>query len=335
MRQVILKDDEKYFKSKYLKEEELEKLFAKYYQKIITEKSYWIPLKKQLKSKRFMNFKHSIGDGFLLVWENSTTPTLYITEVELERHDINKHILPQLGNFISFIQSSTLEELNEVRNFLYTEIKQNKAIFNKIRKDSKKEVYEILDNAIDDLQILLVIDRVSPELSIGLSQIEKAINIKIRKIEVSRFVSSNKKEIILFTDSEYIEFEDKENREMNIYSIEYHLDNKPDKIVSIVKDVLEFVKEWKLKISPMKLYIGIFKGKRMIFSIVPRKNSVIFYSKVKINEIKPNNLSARDVSNIGHYTNHLPTEIVINEHEQLLYLKEYLVNVLNFVKEMK
>jgi len=332
MRQVILRDDEKYFKSKYSKEEELEKLFAKNYQKIISENSYWIPLKKQLKSKRFMNFKHSIGDGFLLVWENPTTPTLYITEVELERHDINRHILPQLGNFISFIQSSTLEELNEVRNFLYTEIKQNQVIFNKIRKDSKKEVYEILDNAIDDLQILLVIDRVTPELSIGLSQIEKTINIKIRKIEVSRFVSDNKKEIIFFTDSEYIDFEDKENKEMNIYSIGYHLDNKPEKITNIVRDIMNFAKEKNLKISPMKLYIGFFKGKRMLFSLVVRKNSVVLYSKVKLKELKADNLNARDVSNIGHYTHHLPTEIVINEFEQLPYLKEYLIDVLNFVE---
>ncbi|MBT1248691.1 hypothetical protein [Thermosipho sp. 1244] len=293
--------------------------------------------KEQLKSKRFLNFKHSIGDGFLLVWENSTTPTLYITEIELERHNINKHILPQLGNFISFIQSSTLEELNGVRNFLYMEIKQNKAVFNKIRKDSEKEVYEILDNAIDDLQILLVIDRVSPELSIGLSQIEKAINIKIRKVEISRFVSDRGEEIVLFTDSEYIEFEEKESldKEFNMYSIEYHLDNKPEKIVDIVEDILNFAKERKLKISPMKLYIGIFKGKRMVFSIVPRKNSVVFYSKVKIKEMKPSNLNVRDVSNIGHYTNHLPTEIVVNEYEQLPYLKEYLNDILNFVEKMK
>ena len=169
-------------------------------------------------------------------------------------------------------------------------------------------------------------------MSIGLSQIEKTINIKIRKIEVSRFVSDNKKEIIFFTDSEYIDFEDKENKEMNIYSIGYHLDNKPEKITNIVRDIMNFAKEKNLKISPMKLYIGFFKGKRMLFSLVVRKNSVVLYSKVKLKEIKPDNLNARDVSNIGHYTHHLPTEIVINEFEQLPYLKEYLIDVLNFVE---
>jgi len=97
MKQSVLKGNELYIKQEYKKEEELENIFGKYYQLIISNKSYWIPLKKQLKSKKFKNFKHSIGDGFLLVWDNPTTPTLYITEVELEKHDINKHILPQLG----------------------------------------------------------------------------------------------------------------------------------------------------------------------------------------------------------------------------------------------
>ena len=31
----------------------------------------------------------------------------------------------------------------------------------------------------------------------------------------------------------------------------------------------------------------------------------------------------RDVSNIGHYTNHLPTEIVITDMEQIDRLKKY------------
>lgn len=100
---------------------------------------------------------------------------------------MNRHILPQLGNFISFVQSATRDELNEVRNFLYEEIKTKKSVFEKIRKDTNKEIHELLENSMEDLQILLIIDRVGPELSIGLDQIEKAINVKIRKIEVSRY----------------------------------------------------------------------------------------------------------------------------------------------------
>lgn len=322
MKNIIIKANSKYFKKKYKGEDEIKTLFSNHYQHIVTEKSFWISLEKQLKSKKFKNFKHSVGDGFLLVWENPTTPTLFITEVELEKHDINKHILPQLGNFISFIQSSTVDELNEVRNFLYEKIKNNKSVFEKIRKDTEKEVYELLDNSIEDLQILLVIDRIVPELSIGLAQIEKAINVKIRKMEVSRFLNEKKEEVILISDSEVIE-EELETEESDQYTLEYHLESKPEKIKDIVNKFLFHIKEKGLISSPMKHYIGFYKNEGMIFSCVVRKKSVVFYSKAKYNEFKIKELSIRDVKNIGHYTNHLPTEIVLTEPEQTDILIKY------------
>ena len=69
----------------------------------------------------------------------------------------------------------------------------------------------------------------------------------------------------------------------------------------------------------------------MIFSCVVRRNNVIFYSKSKINEFKLDdyNLSFRDVKNIGHYTNHLPTEIILNELDQMEDLKKYFDKIYN------
>jgi len=258
MKHIVLKGNEKYIKQEYKKEEELKSIFSKHYHQIVSKNSFWLPLEKQLKSKKFKNFKHSICDGYLIVWDNPTTPTLYITEIELEKHDINRHILPQLGNFISFIQSSTIEELNDVRNFLYSEIKKESSIFNKIRENTDKEIYELLDNSMEDLQILLVIDRVSAELSIGLSQIEKAINVKIRKIEVSKFLNDKNEKVILFTDSESLDIEEGDGgfKVSEQYTIEYHLENKPEKIVGIVNGFLQHIKEKGSKISPMKHYIG-------------------------------------------------------------------------------
>lgn len=329
MKHNIIKNNEKYSKQEYKEEEELTDLFTKNYRNIISEKSLFIKIEKQVKSKNFKNFKHSISDGFLLVWDNPTTPSLYITEIELEKHDIDRHILPQLGNFISFIQSALTEELNAVRNFLYTEIKKNKQIFDKIQKDTEKEVYELLDNSMEDLQILLVIDRISPELSIGLSQIEKAIKVKIRKIEISLF-TKDKEEVVLFSDSEVEVTEgeisiSKERYEMEEYTLEYHTENKPEKTSAMLNSFLEHLKTKGIKISPMKHYIGFFKNNKMIFSCVVRKNSLVYYSKAKINEFKTENYNIpfRDVRSIGHYTNHLPTEIVITETEQIEDLIKY------------
>ncbi len=154
-----------------------------------------------------------------------------------------------------------------------------------------------------------------------MSQIEKTINVKIRKIEVSKFLNNKNKEVLLFSDSEAEEGEIKPKT--SEYTIEYHLENKPDAIVSIVKEFLRYTKEKGVKNSPMKQYIGFYKDKNMIFSCVVRKNSVVFYSKAKVSDIKFKELSLRDVRNIGHYTNHLPTEIVIREAEELKTLTKY------------
>src|SRR3989344_7773769 len=241
MKQTILKINEKYYKQEYKEEDELTVLFGKHYNKIISENSFWIPIEKQVKSKKFKNFKHSVSDGFLLVWDNPTTPTMYITEIELAKHDINKHILPQLGNFISFIQSASKEELNYVRDFLYNEIENNKTIFEKLKKDTGKEVHKLFDNSMEDLRILLVIDRMVPELSIGLSQIEKAIKVKIRKIEVSMFLDEKKNEVILFSDSEKYEDETEESKEADEYTMDYHLENKSDEIKAIINDLFDYI----------------------------------------------------------------------------------------------
>jgi len=324
MRHAIIKDGQKYEKQEYEREQQLTDVFSEQYKNIISEKSYWIPVEKQVKSTRFKNFKHSISDGFLLVWENTSTPTLYITEMETEKHDINTHILPQLGDFISFIQSSTNNDLKMIQSFLYEEIKKDKSVFAKIQKDTDKEVHELLDNSMEDLQILLVIDRIKPELSIGLSQIEKAINVKIRKIEVNSFVNDKKEKSILFSDSEIQEEQGvSEEDQQEVYTLHYHLDGKPQKIVDIVDSFLSHLKSKGIEPSPMKHYIGLDKNNSMIFSCVVRKKSVVFYSKAKINELRAENLQVRDVGEIGHYTNHLPTEIVITESDQVTSLIKY------------
>lgn len=177
---------------------------------------------------------------------------------------------------------------------------------------------------MEDLQILLVIDRIKPELSIGLSQIEKAINVKIRKIEINSFINDKKEKSILFSDSEVEEEREiSAEDEQEEYTLHYHLDGKPQKIIEIVDSFLAHLKSKGIDPSPMKHYIGFDKNGSMIFSCVVRKKSVVFYSKAKINEIQADDLQVRDVRKIGHYTNHLPTEIVITEPEQMSQLTVY------------
>jgi len=332
MRHTILVDTTKLNKIPYSVENELTDIFEKNYKNIISEKSLWI--RKPIKFKSG-NFKDSINDGFILVWENTTTPILYLTEIELEKHSIDRHILPQIGDFISFIQRASGEELSDVKSALYKEIKSNTPIYKKIQEESDHEVHELIENAIDDLQILLVIDKMAPELSIGLSQIEKAINIKIRKIEVSRFIGPEKQEIISYVDSEDISVEeteipDEEEEIPEEYTIERHTNNKPEDIQELVKNVIGYVTT-KVDIIPTKHYIGFSNDKMMIFSILVRRKGIVFYSKEALKDIDISlykELKFRDVSNIGHYTTHLPTEIVISDKNQLSELNKYIDSIL-------
>ncbi len=116
MKHFVLGNNQKYFKKPYTLEKDLTKVFETHYREIISQKSVFVAVEKQFKTK---NYKNSICVAFLLVWVNPTTPLLYITEIELESHSIDKHILPQIGDFISFKQRATYEDISEFRSFLY------------------------------------------------------------------------------------------------------------------------------------------------------------------------------------------------------------------------
>ena len=254
-----------------------------------------------------------------------------MTEIELENHPIDTHTLPQLGDFISFIQSADSDEKNKTRDYIYEEIKQNKAVFEKIKEETgkEKEILELLEDAMENPEILLVIDHINPDLSIALSRIEKAINVKIRKVEVSTFQNPKGKSIILFGDSdswdeeEIVDVVEPETKGLDEYTLGYHLEGKPEKISQIVNEFIYAVGSLGVINSPMKHYIGFQKQGSMIFSAVVRKKSVVFYSKAKIDEINNSKLVFRDVHKIGHFTNHLPTEIVITEPKQVKDLLDY------------
>jgi len=78
-------------------------------------------------------------------------------------------------------------------------------------------------------------------------------------------------------------------------------------------------------ILPLKHCIGFYKNKSMIhdFFVCCEKKQCFFYSKTKIDDLKPKDLEVRNVRKIEHYTNYPPTEIVITEPEQVEGLIKY------------
>lgn len=204
------------------------------------------------------------------------------------------------------------------RNFANIELRSNER-----RTETGKEVLELLDDSLDDLQILLVIDRMSPELSLGLSQIEKAIKVKIRKIELRQFVRSSNDRIILFTDSEKVDEGRGDAVQDGGYTVDYHLEGIPNDLASVVQDFVKYAKKKGFEVRPQKHYIGFVNREGMLFSCVPRRKTILFYSKATHRQISAKGIPLRNVSQIGHYTNHLPTEIALSDKSQFASLKSY------------
>ena len=265
-------------------------------------------------------------------------PRLYIAEIELGHHNVNRHMLPQLGDFISFIQTNISTEITKVRTVIYDELKANEELFKQIRTDTGMEVYELIQNALEDLQILLIIDSMPLDLMIGLSQIEKAINVKIRKIELVRYKESadSSNELISYYDNESIhEDVDANEDEVSVnengdiqYSLDYHLNGKSEEIVQLFNNFVDLVKD-KLAITPKKLYISL-ANQKIILSLVIMTKKIIVYSKEPLNEIGNayNTLTLRDVSNIGHLCSHLPTEIKVDGSTDFELVKKYVLSII-------
>jgi predicted transport protein len=306
-----------------VKEAELTDVFSNFYKRIFSNSSYWIGGAKKLRSSSFRNFAESIPDGYLIQWETPDTPCLYLTELETKAHPL-RHIVPQLGNYLSFIQSATKEDQSKVRDYLYGKICENKAIHKRITTDTEKEALQLLEEAMGETRILLVIDEMTPDLRIGLEQIEKAIRVKIRKIEMSQF-QNDKGDVIVFVNDSDKGLEVPEVTSVAItqegdYDVDFHLARKPSDIADIYEKFAKYAKKRGLVAKPTKMYIGFSTGKEkgiMLFSCVIRNSQVVFYSKAKVGEVGRGKLNIRDVRKIGHYTNHLPTEIVIGDKDKL------------------
>ena len=137
--------------------------------------------------------------------------------------------------------------------------------------------------------------------------------------------------MILYTDSEEIDEDEEgtkskssEEQIVDEYTIEFHIKDKPENIVEMFSKFHEAIKD-KIEIIPTKHYIGFYKASSMFFSCVVMKKSIVFYSRALPNELSTgfNKIKFRDVRNIGHYTNHLPTEVILTDISQLEELLKY------------
>ena len=92
---------------------------------------------------------NTIPDGFLFDLTDMENPGFYIVEFELQQHDFNRHISPQVTKFFGFFNDSVSQ--NILAKDLFSIIKANETLKNDLKKYlGEKEIYEFLTDICRD-----------------------------------------------------------------------------------------------------------------------------------------------------------------------------------------
>src|SRR3989344_5779551 len=100
---IIVTKDEKYHLYSYENEIELERMIVEHSSEIFGKNTKYFN-KRKIESKSGFG---TIPDGYVIDFDKKK---LYIVEVELIRHDLRKHILPQIASFIMALQNKSSQE---------------------------------------------------------------------------------------------------------------------------------------------------------------------------------------------------------------------------------
>lgn len=97
-------------------ENEFHPMIIKHSKEIFGENSLYLPIEKRLVSKAGRGV---MPDGFAIVF--SVPPKMYVVEVELSSHDLDKHIVEQLNRFGRALRNP--ENRKRIADRLHREIK--------------------------------------------------------------------------------------------------------------------------------------------------------------------------------------------------------------------
>lgn len=169
---IILVDGIRYLITEPKNEEELEEIIEKNSKYIFGEDSFYFNFKRKIKSVSGIG---SIPDAYLIVFE--PLPKWYILEVELSKHPLYDHVIPQLTKFNRGIEESSGK--NKIINMLYEAIKEDSILEAKIRKKiGSGEIYKFISEVIStDPTIIIGIDEKTSELEEAIRDIRGEVKI--------------------------------------------------------------------------------------------------------------------------------------------------------------
>jgi len=153
---ILLKDGVKYFPYEYTSEEELTKMIIEHIKEIFgTNALYFDPqtMKTQVEIE-------ARNDGIILTLDKNRW---YILEVELAKHSLHRHIIPQITKFsIAYDDAKTRKKIVDT---LYKAIKRDLTKIATIQTQKIEDLHKTLTDLIDmQPTIIIIIDQKTPEL---------------------------------------------------------------------------------------------------------------------------------------------------------------------------
>jgi len=271
MKSAIYMEGNRFIETEFKTEEEFEKIIKENSKTLFGSKTIYFDIKNKIETKTMGGV---IPDGFLFDFREKDNPEFYLVEVELQKHDFDKHIFPQIKKFFSFFKNSKSRDdfIGKIFNF----IKSNSTLEQEFKKFiGEKEIYKTLKDVIENSQnILLIIDEYKPEFDETSETITEWA--KLVKVEVLKQYTANKKSIFTlnpdFEDIAFVETLAHPETEER-YTENFHTEDVESNISSVYEKIKNAILKIDsgIKVNPQKYYISLRKNRNFAFVKIKRK----------------------------------------------------------------
>jgi len=156
MKEILLVDGVKYLRYDYKNEEELEEMVFEHYKDIFGEKSILFP-KAGIKT---VAGKKSIPDAFILSIDKKEW---FIVEVELSKHPLYKHIIPQITKFWGAVKD--MKTRKRLIDAFFEQSKKDPWKHALFKSEGIAEIHRFISQVVDlEPKIVIIIDEETKEL---------------------------------------------------------------------------------------------------------------------------------------------------------------------------
>jgi predicted transport protein len=278
MRSALLFDGKKFSEYQFKDEEEFEQIVKRKSKSLFGEKTVYFDLKNRVDTKFIGG---TIPDGFLFDFNDMESPEFYLVEIELARHDFDKHIFPQITKFFGFYKNRS--NVNELVDKLYRLLNSNpelKQDFSQFVKEG--EFYKTIKDILDDSRkVLIIIDDEKSEID-EMSEIYTDTWGSMLRLEVIKLYTHNGQQILQMNpEFEAIELVEngsggrEPDHEKEIYDEDFHLKIIEQRTAELYQKIKEGILSFdsSIIINSQKYYISL-KGKRNFAFIKFRKKKL-------------------------------------------------------------